>query len=397
MVGNTLDLLTGTVTIPEPAPPSLRERGMGAFYTDPNHADWGPQLCRVLYHESLHFWQFLASGYMGNLVASEWTRVVAYRETGQVEPRRPIAEDHRRRQGDDPFSALELVECLARFWDVHTRGAHVVVGEEDIPVDGIVTTGEGGYTHVPFDAVMLGGVALDTYSGPYRWMLDRTGGHSAFVVLTFPTLAFHALGSPRPVEFFRKAFDLAWGSDHIHAIMSARDGSVNLDWFLLWQPLYEHVVMEVIREGGFPTFTSGLDVIDRGPLGSHPVYREYLAHMDLLVGKLRMLPAMARARVDPAENPLMWMELEQAAREPLIVFGLPGQPDYRELLGAHMQPPEIRFADGEVHWGRPSFIVQEGEDPTFATASAEVARMVGRFRAAEKAVALGLPANAFEG
>ena len=40
--------------------------------------------------------------------------------------------------------------------------------------------------------------------------------------------------------------------------------------------------MPIIRERSLPIFTSGYDVIQRGVLGSHPIYRQYLGRVELL-------------------------------------------------------------------------------------------------------------------
>ena len=75
----TYDYLSGAATIPVVAPEQWKKEKFYEFYARPNDEEWGEKLCRILFHESLHFWQFLSSSYIASLVAEDW-------ESGQVEP-----------------------------------------------------------------------------------------------------------------------------------------------------------------------------------------------------------------------------------------------------------------------------------------------------------------------
>ena len=149
--------LTGVVQVAVRCPRTLRDQDLGNFYHDPNNAEWGGSLCRVLYHESVHFWQVLASGYLGNLIASEWSRVDHFEKTGEIRPQSDAARAHTERDSF-PFSAYELVECWARYWDVHTRSPARIVDEEQAHFE-IEVPGKAGrqYTNFAFDEVMQRG------------------------------------------------------------------------------------------------------------------------------------------------------------------------------------------------------------------------------------------------
>ena len=71
----------------------MGEEGLRPFYENPNSDLWGETLCRVLYHESLHFWQFLASGYIANFVNEEWIRLLHFENNNEVEPRSEYQEN----------------------------------------------------------------------------------------------------------------------------------------------------------------------------------------------------------------------------------------------------------------------------------------------------------------
>jgi hypothetical protein len=68
---NAFVWLSGTVTIPVRAPEEWATDGLVEFYKDPNKPEWGGTLCRVLYHESIHFWQLLSSAYLANASQEE--------------------------------------------------------------------------------------------------------------------------------------------------------------------------------------------------------------------------------------------------------------------------------------------------------------------------------------
>jgi hypothetical protein len=394
MVATTFNPLTGTVTIPAAAPVELLDGGLDRFYAEPNNDAWGRMLCRVLYHESTHFWQLLASGYVANIVGDEWSRVEHYEADGEVAPPSKMTVDHFKRLEGDPFSAQELMECWARNWDVHTRSPVRIIEEEgiEVAVHAALTHMDEdlkveAYTSLAFDTVMREGRDCESYAEPYRWMLERAGGNSAFVAVVFPALCHNAFGSPRPVRAFVEAFDRAWNDDWLRGEMGERKGSVNVEWFYYWGVLAEKVFRPVADELGLPNYTSGFDVIGRGALVDHPVYREYPA----LLGEL-MAQVMALLMQDvDKEDPFLGLEMKMASLGSGAVLGLPGQPSYRFLLGRYMRPPEVVFENGVSHHGLPG-----GGEATFVRLTKEVGKRVRRFRAAEKAVELGLPADHFE-
>ena len=80
---HTFDYLTGTVRVLAACHPDLAA-DLLPFYVHPNDDRWGEHLCRVLYHESIHFWLFISSAYLANIVAGEWLRLETFRDTGRV-------------------------------------------------------------------------------------------------------------------------------------------------------------------------------------------------------------------------------------------------------------------------------------------------------------------------
>ena len=423
---HAFNYLTGRVNIQAGLPEALKEESsLHSFYLDPNNPFWGAQLCRVLYHESIHFWQLLSSGYIADLVAEEWLRLQAFEQRGEVQAVSEKLIAFNRRSADGaPFSAYELTECWARYWDVHTRSPAQIIKEEGISVDpGIVLerpaseNGIRSYSGQAFDTVMQQGADSTLYAAPYRWMLAqarripwskgqpagpseqafRASVASSFVALVFPILAHAAFGSPRPVEVFISAFQRALDIEEIRlGFETHQTGNINFDWLNNWSFLVGEAVNPVLQEMRMPLYTSGLDVIARGPLNTHPVFREYLDKFIPFRGALKM--EYQAWESNPVADRERWAIVQMPLKDIWVVFGLPGQPNYRYMLGRFLPPPAVQFMDECLYASRPITLrmVDSIAEQTFQARIEALEQRLRRFRAAEYAVSVGLPANAFE-
>lgn len=402
MSGYAFDFLSGTVTVRAEAPEAWEREGLAAFYQDPNEPRWSGMLSQVLLHESAHFWQFFASGYLANLVADEWQRLNTFEASGKVPEKSNGLNNHMRRVKDEPFSAYQLVECWVRFWDAQSRGAARLAQDE-----GIETPVEGAPS-AQFDAVMRQGGDAELYAAPYQWMAERAEGDVAFVAVTFPVIAHHAFGSLDPVGVFCKGFERARQSRIIaDLVQSQRSGGPEWNWLGVWHSVFSESVLPVSMEHALPPFTSGMEVIERGPLRTHPIFREYTEMMDGLHSFLKNplaqdLEESGLSGLGLSEQALA-ESMDMARQDPWMLFALPGLPAYRVLLGRHIPPPKVAFKNFSYSLRRPATIrhreVQAGASnvaETYADRSLDLDRRIRRFRAAEKAVALGLPPNAFE-
>lgn len=413
--------LTGAVAISAAAPVELvGEDSLVQFYQNPNDERWGEQLCRVLYHESVHFWQFLASAYLANLIGEEWVRLLHYEQSGAVRPQSAAVAGFKQRAETAPFSPYELVECWARYWDVHTRSPARIIRQEgiDLPQAAVLErtrweTGTREYSGIAFDVVMQHGQDCSLYAAPYRWLLnqasrqrfvkkpgaapeERAAMASSFVALFFPVIAHAAFASPDPVGVFCAALKRALDSDEIRSgFESHRSGNINSDWLNNWSFIMGEAVRPVLIERRLPSFTSGLDVIERGPLRSHPIFSEYPVRLSSLGGHLKM-ERQARG-TQPELGREEWALIDLPMRDPWILFGLPGQALYRLLLGMVMPPPAVQFENGTIYARRPVALrLQGGGDETVQERMDDLEERVERFRAAEYAVSLGLPPDVFE-
>jgi hypothetical protein len=416
---SSFDYLTGTVRINAPAPEDWFNSRILPFWQNPNDPRWGQQVCRHLYHETIHFWQLLSSWYLSHLVALEWERLVHYEQTGEINPPHPVTQEHDTKRF--AFSAAELVECWARYWDVHTRGAHTIIAEEQIP-----HTAAGlpwGYSGEEYDLVMQAGKHSQLYAAPYRWLLQMqrdsfrengipVAGASFFTALIFPYITYAAFCSQDPVLAFSLCSSHATNPNIVRQIAEIRTGSaannpINLDWFIFFDLIRNEVIDPVVKyltQNNVHISTdlreSGFSVIYNGSLRFHPSYGEY---PDKVNERVWLSPPFPQA--SDIEKLVMNICANFREKEPFIMFNLPGQPAYRLLLGRLVPPPALQFNNGVWYAERSEkYLLHEAvgsgggrnETTTFETIHVDLEKRVNRFRAAQKAVELGLPPNAFE-
>ncbi|TCL74053.1 hypothetical protein [Rhizobium sp. BK251] len=408
------DYLTGVVSVATPLPTELADDLM-PFFEAPNDPRWRDALSRTLYHETLHFWQLLSSGYLANIAGEEWARMKSFEETGAVPPIGDMSARVREVPDGFPFDAFRLMEGWTRYWDVHTGGAAGSLtgraGEEGFSKD--------PYGGIAFDQVVMSEPGSEYYGAVYRWMFEITKGDSRFIVLVFPILAFAAFQTPDPVRIFCIAFERAWNSDFIRSeVQKNRAGLVNIDWCVHWGGPLRQAVDDAKREVRDTRFSSGFDVIHRGLLADHPVYADYLSRSHVLDGRIKLLPAFedwppARMQqvfrsmtlglpVAPGEGdgllePLM---IYNAKADHRIVFGLPGQPTFRWLLGKVLPPPRVRFSDAvrDADYSTLTKLqyLNEGRSPgDYGAMMDNWEARAAAFQSAEAAVRLGLPPDAF--
>ena len=408
-MSNSFEFLSGTINISAPLPDSLQEKGLDSFYEDPNNSQWGDVLCRVLYHESIHFWQFLSSGYIANLISEEWKRLNHFEQMNEIIPKSDFLKNFNQRPEDKTFSPYELTECWARYWDVHTRSPARIIKEEGIEIDESENQNNklyGNYSWIEYDTIMQKGEDSHLYAQPYRWLLEKASGNSYLIALLFPIITHASFGSPDPVGVFTGCFERAAQEEILKEIMEHRSGNINFDWINSWTFAWNEIVLPTLEEKKLPIFTSGFDVIQRGALETQPIYREYPEKAQILLKFVRLANVLDVPGEDQFPDYSMeHMEnhaiTEMAANNPWVIFALPGQPHYRNLLGHYLAPPNVNFRNFTYSSSRVSnmweseYRTNESAE-TFESASIKLTEKIRRFRAAEKAHSLGLPLDAFE-
>jgi hypothetical protein len=89
-------------------------------------------------------------------------------------------------------------------------------------------------------------------------------------------------------------------------------------------------------------------------------------------------------------------------RDPWVVFGLPGQPNYRYFLGMTFRPIRVQFENFTLDARRPAELrmieieVGKGGNENYSSILDDLIPLEKRFRNAEYAVRRGLPPDEFE-
>src|SRR5215213_11572445 len=73
---------------------------------------------RVVFHETVHYWQQLSQGFLLRRAEEDWQRLIDYERAGQVGRDDSVSREFYREEPTLGFSAHDLQECLARFWEV---------------------------------------------------------------------------------------------------------------------------------------------------------------------------------------------------------------------------------------------------------------------------------------
>lgn len=405
---NQYDYLSGAVTIKADGPEEWRDLPVLPFWDRPNDPAWGKLLCRVLYHEAVHFWQFLSSPYIASLVSEEWGRMIHLETTGKLAPESEFVRAFSRKV--EPFSPAELVECWARYWDVHTRGPLAIIEEESISVaNRDALEFRGFYTDSAYDTVMTNGSSCHLYARPYRWLLDQAEGNSMLANVLFPILTNAAFTTLDPVRFFLGVLETAVGSDEVReVVLSQRGQAINLSWLKCWDIVAREAIPRFIKHAGddggrlTPFKKAGYQVIEGGSLRSHPIFAQYA-----IKGHGANFMWWFHSVYEPHQPgvPQEYTErLRKTARAMPIwaPHGMPGQPWYRSTLGALVPPPVASFQN--YTWFAP-WVLQVGtagnapdyraeNGRTFLHEYKELAPRIQRFRYTQEAVRNGLPPNA---
>jgi len=402
------DFLSGIVTIKCEGPLEWKNLAVLPFWQAPNDELWGKQLCRVLYHESLHFWQFLSSPYLIELVGKLWSQLLHYEKTGELSLLDSLWHD-RDEQPSMVFSNYELVECWARFWDVHTRNPIEIIKEERITTNGASLDHQGYYNFQAFDIVMTKGNDCQLYARPYRWLLDQCEGNSLLACILFPLITNAAFSTRNPARFFHDSIQFAFQSKNIHESIKEYSGqAVNLSWLTCWDTVMTEAVAPFLNQDDktlMPFQSAGCQAIEESSLNCHPVFKQYVIKSAVSNFKLYFQNFFDNSG---EQSPIFieyskWINYTAKKMPIASVFGLPGQPFYRSALGTLVPPPRIEFSN--YAWNAPQIVLVDTsgknnhlaqDDETFEQQYDELKPRIQRFRYALEAVKLGLPPNAFD-
>lgn len=241
-------------------------------------SEYFPKRSRALVHESIHYWQQLSHGYLLRLAAEDWERMLEWEQRGGRAAVGPCRAHYYEPEGRHGFSAYQLSESFARFWEVLRAGPAKVLGDaiEEARKQGRAREVDAEWREAArpealsdrtFDLAMD---AAGSYGLPYavtRRVLDRESG-----LVIFPFLAHFALKTPRPAHFFELFLDEAAPAAAAEAealglfAKPARAGAETL------YPFVEGRCAGIARREGEGGLIHAANLFRESPLRHNPVY-----------------------------------------------------------------------------------------------------------------------------
>jgi hypothetical protein len=300
---------------------------------------------RVWFHELLHLWQVLGSGFLANLACDQVVAVEEF-ERSTPGPVSNLVDRFAAKDAGSGFSASDLHEALARFWEAHVlnpvhilrsyaeRGMDVdaQLGQRNLTWDDLlgepnrgeqvagrftVEQGTRPYTDKAFDLLMT---LEPSYAEPYRLMLSRFTSLES--VIFFPLLGYFALQTPRPAQVFTALLHAVADSplrSTLHREATDTRHDIHALWRAAYGPLWQ-LALDVAVSTGRGGLTPGWQVL-AGRAGKRPILRHYVA----LLGWVRSLHGE--------------LGLDFA-------LAVPGDPEGRRLLASFFLPAATVFDDG---------------------------------------------------
>jgi hypothetical protein len=322
--------------------------------------DWRPPLSRIIFHETVHYWQYIGHAHLVHLVVEDWARLQHFAATGECLPPGRLRRAFGHPAEGVEFSTQDLTEAHARFWDVQALGPPMLIEAElaspnrdisrtltharyeQLKAEGkiwreIDERGEGrGYSALSFDLAMR--LAAGNYAKPYLRLRDETDDKTA--ISLFPLCAHFALHAESPPEFYLALVER----------LAPRVRAMGHQWTEFeqsWRELYPYVlreaeVLHTDRHGR--EFCTGEAAIQQSPLfAEHPGY--YLAGSFLELARRHL----ERTRPPDFVAGLAGMPVGVRAHWTLdYLLGCCGMTDSRQPdLLAFLAPPVVRFADGK--------------------------------------------------
>jgi hypothetical protein len=382
------------------------------LWLDPASVEWDWEFHRPLVHETFHFWQLLCSPYLARMISAERGRVEAFEVNGSVPGPNPY---HRAFTQADPevgISAEQLLESWARFWEIQAQTPLYLLQQEGIGQDDVhesmwkvadpASPFYRKYYWASVEVAMARGSNCTLYGKPFRWLHNQICkatdvppngpedfvpnwfGPSYLACVAYPSLLYACFQEDDPVRRFKDGVRRICASRALigkFCSLSLNAQFVDFEWFRHWDLIN--------REIG-PTHRLMIT-------GDH-LWTPFVAPDD-------DVRKIGKDMFDLAEREdSLWDPSIPEARKCLeahgtvIAFAHMGHRPFRMLLATLCAPPLMYFKgdDGIVQH---SYREKEGDASALDECIFEAYGLIdrtARFKRAEKAKSLGLPADAFE-
>jgi len=319
---------------------AFQDRSLEAFY---NPKTFHPRQSRVLFHETVHFWQYLNSGYLMQLVEEDWSRLIHFEDTGDYRRTASRRNHYVTPDEDHGMSPRDLVEVFARFWDVQVIGPPDLIAMEieagrsgvDIAAryhemerrGSLRHPGHGGYSWESFELAMEG--PGGGWARPYAVLRETCPVRAASVF--FPIAASLALKTADPIRTF--VFLMSGAADLENLLVPLETPHQ------MWRWCHDFLIGLLVKRDDDLLLGNGIKVAGEGPLGETPFWK-------WMIGYVLKSAAELAARDNPGLN---WEEaVPQGIEELSFLLACPGDPCNRSLLVPLLLPPLVTFADGSM-------------------------------------------------
>ena len=317
---------------------------------------------RAFFHETVHFWQNLSQSFLVRLADEDWQRLLAYEQTGTVPASGEVRRVFDSRDSEAGWSARDLHECLARFWDVIAAGPNRVLQEEwdagradALPDVRELLRRRHSEANLPkgawdkADLVVALVMAAGEYASPFLTIAGEGLEHAEFL---FPWLAHFALQTNAPAETFdRFVREIGPKLARQVAELLKTPGVPRSELFeFTMSQLFISVSMLCVvnAEGANDPVGLANVVFQEGSLPTHPLYswifRGPVLRTAAALGRTQ-LAKQARRSWDYPRNTEGFVGVQLLGR----ALATPGLPESRTLLLASgIVPPCVRYSDGTV-------------------------------------------------
>ncbi|MFE6096418.1 hypothetical protein ACFQ7M_31195 [Streptomyces massasporeus] len=316
---------------------------------------------RIIFHETVHYWQQLSQSFLIELASEEWGRLRHFEETGQVLEIGEMRREFDRVDKDLGFSARDLHECLARFWEVVAFGAQTIISDE---------WQSGRKTAHPDFEEMYRQRRVELELPPNAWgsydfqtaMYNIGGDYASPFLVTcpnlpqcemfvFPWLAHFALKTRTPVTIFGKLIHQLGESiaEHAASVLTSHDVPRHEQFSYAINEIAMNSYLEsrklVRREG--EEMTPGLASFAESSLTENAAYA--WAFEDCVVPAAQALAGSETVINKAGESGSKKSRFSLGVRLLDGFLATPGLEDSLTLIVfAGLAPPCIRYSNGDV-------------------------------------------------
>lgn len=312
-----------------------------------------PVNSRIILHEAIHYWQHLSQSFSVRMAEEDYQRLTAFEKTGDKPDPGFYRQEYGRCDPQTGFSACDLHECLARYWDMHVLGPSLLIEMElrdpkrkhspqfttkyhQLKKRGLITSkADGAYSDISYDMAMY--AAAGNYGKPY--LMIRESYSSSVAAGLFPLAGQFAMMTDNPVPFFKRLVQAA--------APIFLDLGPNQVIEQVWETYFPQVIglaISLAKEENDNGLDSAMTAYNEGSLQQEYPHG-WVKHMiNMCIGVLESSERVTEliAAGHPTDAQTLALALFN------YILTCPGVPDNRSFLCEWLAPPCVRFQDGRT-------------------------------------------------